>query len=215
MATTKRPGLPYFYVTWLSGLLAGENSCRFKPWLKSHFKIDEIPSSFDFAKWSVEHTALLNQRVQALKAEGWTVKLEAQNKFTLQGNTATIGGKCDIVARRGERILVSDAKSGAVRNSNAAQVAIYMLVLPLVWGQPDLQLEGEVVYKTAIIPVPWADVVPMRDRLFTLIRELAVNAPPAEAVPSQQECGFCDVSKVDCPQRFGEGAAVDVMTSEF
>ena len=214
MATTKRSGLPYFYVTWLSGLLVGESSCRFASWIRGHYAIDKRPSDFNFAAWKVDHTALIQKTVADLKADGWTVTLEDQNKFTLKGNTALVAGKPDIIARKGRLVRILDAKTGHEADKNGAQVAIYMLVLPMVWGQPDLQPEGAVVYKETAVPVPWASVQPMREPLFKLIRDLAVDAKP-EAVPSEKECRFCDVTATDCPQRFGEGAAVPIHTSEF
>jgi CRISPR/Cas system-associated exonuclease Cas4 (RecB family) len=184
--------------------------------MRGHYQIDKQPRDFDFAKWMVEHTELLTRIAQELKADGWTVRLENQNDFKLTGNTAVIGGKPDIVATKGQRVRVVDAKSGAERDANAAQVAIYMILLPMV--RPDLygsaEMEGAVVYKTSGVPVSAADIEPLRPRLFQLIRDLA-EGPRPEPIPSANECRFCDVTAKDCPQRFGEGAGVPVTTSEF
>lgn len=217
MATTKRVGKPYFYVTWLSGLLVGESSCRFASWIRGHYSVEKRASDFNFAAWKVEHTALLDKTVAGLKAEGWTVSLENQNKFTLAGNSAIVGGKPDIVARKGSVVRVLDAKTGSESDKNGAQVAIYMILLPMVLPHlygGDVKMEGAVVYKTTAMPVPLASVLPMRHKLFTLIRELSETASP-DPVPSESECRFCDVTAVDCPKRFGEGKAVSVETSEF
>jgi hypothetical protein len=211
----KKDGLPYFSAKWLAGLLAGENSCRFSPWLRSRYTIDKEPSSFDFVKWRIEHSALLSTRHLELKAAGYQVALEGQNAFKLKGNTAIVSGKPDIVGRKPGEFLVSDAKSGVVRDSNTIQVAIYMLILPMYLGQPDLKPTGEVVYKSAILPVTWADAETIRTPLFQLIKELATADVAPEPVPSFNECSFCEVTKNDCPMRFGEGDKVDVMTSEF
>lgn len=217
MATTKRSGKPYFYVTWLSGLLVGNNSCRFAAWIRGHYAIDKRPSDFNFAAWKIDHTALIQKTLAELRADGWSTTVEDQNSFKLSGNAAIIGGKPDIVARKGKRVRVVDAKTGHEDDKNSAQVAIYMILLPMVY--PDRfdfeQMEGAVVYKGAsAVSVPLESVRPMRERLFQMIRELADEAKP-EAVPSEKECRFCDVTATDCPVRFGEGAAVAVGTSEF
>lgn len=41
MATTQRKGLPEVWVTNVTGLLSGEASCPFAPWIKSHFRIEK------------------------------------------------------------------------------------------------------------------------------------------------------------------------------
>lgn len=214
MATTQRKGLPYIYATWLTGLLAGEQSCVFSPWIRSHFQIEKRPSTFNFAAWKVDHTALLNKRVAELKSDGWTVTVEDQNAFKLTGTSAILAGKPDIVARKGARVLVDDAKTGAVRDSNSVQVALYMLVLPIVWKQPTLTLEGNVTYKDQRIPIRWEEVQPIREKLFSLIRQIGSDVRP-DAVPSEKACAFCDVTAADCPVRFGDGSAVPILTSEF
>ena len=50
-----------------------------------------------------------------LKAEGYAVFVEDQNKFTLKGRAATLGGVPDLVAVRGAEALVVDCKSGKQR----------------------------------------------------------------------------------------------------
>ena len=51
---------PYIWVTWLTKLLVGENSCEWAAWFKSQHESwswDKVASTFDQAEWQMEHTA--------------------------------------------------------------------------------------------------------------------------------------------------------------
>ena len=53
---------PYILATWLSRLLAGESSCEWAAWFRSHYRDwAKPPSDFDQAGWMLEHTALVNK----------------------------------------------------------------------------------------------------------------------------------------------------------
>ena len=55
----KRPGSPYIWVTALSKLLTGENSCEWADWFKAHHQgWTKPPSDFDSATWMLEHTPI-------------------------------------------------------------------------------------------------------------------------------------------------------------
>ena len=77
-------------------------------------------------------------------------------------------------------------------------------------------IAGCVVYPDHITRVPRRT----RDRsfvekLWTLIRNIA--APDLTlAVPSVQECRYCDITELDCPERWeGTEEAVESTTEEF
>ena len=76
---------PYVWVTWLTKLLAGEESCRWKFWFKANNTFEKTPSDFDLAKWTAEHTQLMNVRAEELRADGYAVYLEGQNAFRMKG----------------------------------------------------------------------------------------------------------------------------------
>jgi CRISPR/Cas system-associated exonuclease Cas4 (RecB family) len=216
MPTTKRAGLPEFWVTKLSGLLIGDQACRFASWIQGHYQIEKrIRDGSNLVEWKATHGKMVRDRAEELKADGWTVRLESQNFFKLKGNVAIVSGKPDIIARKGDVTLVSDCKGGAILDKNTAQVVIYQVIVPMAWGRPDLHMEGEVVYPSAKIPVPWATADKLRGKLIEIIKELATSTKP-DATPSEMECRFCDVRKEDCPNRFGEGEApFAIETSEF
>src|SRR6266850_353660 len=89
---------PYIYVTWLSGLLSGDKSCEWATWFQTHFQgFNKTVRDFNFARWNQDHTALLNRKREELEKAGHSVYVEGQNKFSLQGGVATLGGKADLV----------------------------------------------------------------------------------------------------------------------
>jgi len=89
-----------------------------------------------------------------VKAEGYTVFVEDQNRFTLKGRAATLGGVPDLVAVRGAEALVVDSKSGKQRDSDAFQVLTYMRVLPITHAAcRGVPLAGEVQYRDASLRI--------------------------------------------------------------
>jgi len=84
---------PYLWVTWLTKLLVGENSCEWAAWFRGHYqRYEQVPSTFDETTWQLNHTALLNRIRSDLEAKGNSVFMENQNSFALKGHAATLGG---------------------------------------------------------------------------------------------------------------------------
>lgn len=204
-ATGKKP---YFTVKTLAGLLSGDNQCHASAWIKSRFWYAKEPSTFDFAKWTMDHKALVERRILELAKPGVTV--ENQNKFTLEGQQAVLVGKQDIVAwLDAETVLVSDAKTGNQRLTDWWQVLIYMTCLPL--AKPAFRgktIRGEIVYTNGVIEIPQTDLTEERKAaIWAKIRELA-RAQAFPTTPSAQECAFCDIG--DCTDRIAAEAATAV-----
>lgn len=60
------------------------------------YQWNKLPSSFDLAKWTAEHTQLVRARQATLEAQGFTVYTEAQNAFKLTSETGIqVSGKPD------------------------------------------------------------------------------------------------------------------------
>lgn len=92
----------YIWVTWITGLLSGDRQCLWSAWYRAHFKdYERKPTSFDLAAWTAQHNEMVRTRAEALRAGGHEVYVEDQNKFSLRGRAATLGGKPDLVAVRG------------------------------------------------------------------------------------------------------------------
>lgn len=198
-------GKPYLWVTWLTSLLAGENSCYVQPWLKAHYAFAEREDSrnFNLEAWKAEHAAFVELEVLRLKGEGWTVTVEDQNKFTYEGKAALIGGKPDIIAYRGELVKIVDVKGGKRRATDYQQVLIYLFALPRIAKRDPALLLGEVAYRgaePATVTVQPQEVDPVWiGRLSDVVRKVAGVRP--DAVPSARECGFCKVPDALCPAR--------------
>ena len=218
MPVLRRDG-PYIWVTWLTKLLTGEDSCEFASWFKTQFD----PRSWtraerigNLARWQVGHTDLKNAKAREFREQGYEVTHEAQNHFTIKGRLATIAGKPDLMACQGDLVWVVDVKSGRPRASDVVQVMIYMYLLPI--ARPDLQgatVKGLVVYGDHEQEIQPEEVDPaFIQSLQGLIHRLSAREPPIKA-PSWSECQFCDISSIDCPERVERPDSRVAITDRF
>ena len=206
--TTRRDN-SYIWVTWITGLLSADKHCEWAAWFRAHYQgFAKVPSDFNLAAWKAAHGEMVRSRADELRAGGWTVYVEDQNKFSLAGKAATLGGVADIVAVQGDEGLVVDCKSGKQRDSDAFQVLTYMLVLPYTHKAcKDVTLAGEVQYRDTSLPI---EAGQLTDELRWLIRGVIerVSGPePLAKVPSLSECRFCDLTVADCPERVEQSPA--------
>ena len=203
---TRPRAAPYIWVTWLSRLLVGDDSCVWSSWFRAHHenfnKTDS--SSFDLVKWRVAHTGLVRRTIDGLRSSGHIVTMEEQNAFRLKGSSgATLAGKADIVATAPDgSVTVYDAKTGAQKASDAAQVMIYQYALAREKRYRGLPIEGRLVYGDgAEVSLPAgsldADFV---NSLHDLLGRMS-GSEPAERVPSRRECAWCPLTAEDCPER--------------
>ena len=212
---------PYIWITWLTKLLVGENSGEWASWFKGQnegWSWDKVPSTFDLAKWTVNHTALLGRVRAELEAEGYAVFEENQNQFTLRSMASgvAIAGKPDLIARRGTEGLIADAKTGKPRASDTIQVMMYMWAVPQALRQyAGVAFDGKVVYDDheETIPSSAVDATFIRN-IGNLIQRVS-NPTPARKVPSALECGFCPITSTDCPERAASNTAIEGETSDF
>lgn len=210
---------PYVWVTWLTKLLVGENSCEWAAWFRARhetWSYEKIPGTFDATNWQLNHTALLNRIRGQLEGQGQTVFTENQNSFHLRGNVATLGGKPDLIAVSGNQGTIYDAKTGRPSPSHHIQVMVYMYAVPRALGQyKGVTFDGKVVYEDQEVPIPAAAVgEPFIDNLSQLIRRVS-SSLPARKVPSPLECGFCNLTKADCPEREAGDTVLGGETNDF
>ncbi len=214
--TTKRDH-PYIWVTWLTKLLVGENSCEWAAWFRAHYtNFRRAPDDFDSATWQMNHTVLLNQVRDRLQCEGHTVFVEKQNRFALRGSSATLGGKPDLIALSGKKGVIYDVKTGQPTASDHVQVMTYMYAVPRALGQyRDMAFDGMVVYRDYEVSIPASAVdEQFIDRLASLIRRISQGEPLLKT-PSAMECGFCQISKEECPERVESGVEEGLETTDF
>lgn len=202
---------PYFWVTWLTPLLSGEDNCEYKIWMKGHYR--DIPKQerdddFDAAQWKEEHTAYLTELRDEYAPKSKAILVEGQTDWKLDGQTATVAGKMDIVTLKPN--LVVDAKTGKPKDSHIGQIKIYLLALSLNAVRAATgKFSGVLRYKSGkTITVP-AIEPEFKERFFDLVRRLAGDemAP----VPSANECKYCDNGV--CRARVSETPST--ATSEF
>lgn len=198
-----RSGKPYVWVTHVTELLAGDGQCAWAPWLKAHYRYTKREDDGDgsvVADWIAEHDDLLKQRHQQLVADGYTVTTENQNKYTVNGAAVNLGAKPDIVAVKGDTILISDPKGGGkAKPKYIWQVRVYMATMPMV----DPRFKNKRVVGEIVLPGPRSVAVDLdadhRRRINRILREVGDRRQP-KTVPSAWECRFCDID--DCPDRF-------------
>ena len=197
---------PYIWPTWLTKLLAGENSCEYATWYRAHYQnYEKIDDGFDFAAWNEQHTALINRVRAELEIAKEPVKVftENQNKFTYKSPLASIGGKSDLVAIRSVTDhLVIECKTGKHRDSDKVQAKIYMYLLPQALDRHvGREMRGQVAYGHTIdgrmevtkrVDVEMDAGFP--DRFTQLVGRVAAPME-ARAVPSEDECRYCDLAQ--------------------
>ena len=207
----------YIWATWLPRLLTGENSCEWAVWFKAHHRSwARVPSDFNQAQWMLNHTGLLNEQKAQWEARGHDVYVEGQNSFRLRRQSATLAGKPNLVVVRNKDALIVDVKTGRQQAWHFVQIIIYIYALPRALPQyRDLRIAGEVVDPTRTVQVPRGCLhTQFIKDLGSLSRRLAANGP-SKRVPSEQECRFCDISALDCPERVdghtevGKGTTAD------
>lgn len=204
----------------MAPLITGDAQCQWAAWFRAHYSYDKVPRDGDLTTWKINHAEMLEKRVVELKAAGWECLVENANSFKLKGRTVTLAGCPDIVAMKivddVRTIKVIDCKSGQRRESDVAQVWLYLLALPkvlapLLLAAPHI-FEGEIQYKDGCLAVPMATFENERKRISGIIAASGAAVAPARS-PSAKECAFCDITKEDCPDRMEEAASAT--TSEF
>lgn len=203
--TRKRDSL-YVWVTWLSRLMAGEGSCQWAPWFKTHFTgYEKVPSDFQLAVWVAQHTQMADKLAKEHSALGETIFKEGQNLFKVRRNSGlVIAGKPDLITiNQMGQYTVYDAKTGSPSNSHTIQVMLYMMLLP--YSQIEYrgkEFAGCVVYKDGQqCDIPATVIDDDFSNQVTYFLNIVEAATPPEPTPSFEECKFCDITNDDCPVR--------------
>lgn len=214
MATTPRKGLPFIWISWITGLLAGSNQCTWAAWYKARFKYDKVKDNFDLEAWGADHDAMVQRRVKEFEADGHKVRVENQNWLRVPGETAILVGKPDIIAERGGQFTSADGKTGDPSKKDWFQQSLYLYMIPKAWHNAHLRLTGEVFYKSGsrVEVHPEEFTKERKQEAFNLIRLIAQPVTP-QRTPSVAECRFCDIG--DCPERMSEVEDNTPLTAEF
>ena len=202
MEDSPRPR-PYIWVSWLPGLLSGMDRCTWRVWMKAHFRYAKLPDKggFDLAEWTKQHDAMVQNRAERLRQQGYQVTVEGENQFKIVGKTADLAGKADLIGVKHEekRAVIIDEKSGKISPAHRWQVQIYNLAFRRN-RLKDYQIDGEVEYRGSSEYITAEEYTPeVETKIFDTIKVIgAAEAPPR--APSENECRFCDVAS--CPERW-------------
>ncbi len=198
-------GKPYIWVTWITGLLAGTDTCYWRAWVKAHYHYDKVPGDpdnpFDAEGWQKRHDDMVQSRVTRLRDEGYTVTVEAENKFQLVGALAKLAGQPDIAAvDAAGGVLVVDEKSGKAKDMYLWQVLLYMFAMKITHFKNKV-IRGEIEYSNSAVPIPASRLdTEAEQKIVDVIKIVAApSAPPA--TPTADNCRYCDV--LACEVRFG------------
>ena len=106
------------WATWLNRLLSGDDWCEWRAWFQAHHYSDSwtrADTNFDNVRWKMEHSRLLWESREGLEEHGYTVWVEKQNKFWVDGACATVSGQPNLVVKKDIDITVMDVKTGTPR----------------------------------------------------------------------------------------------------
>ena len=184
-------------------LLSGDDWCEWRAWFQAHHYSDSwtrADTSFDSVRWKMEHSNLLWESRERLEDDGYTVRVEKENKFWVDGACATVSGQPNLVVKKDIDITVMDVKTGTPRQWDIIQVMLYMFGLDryvTAWG--DIT-EGEGGLQRSWDIPAYAISSEFIEEIGSLIRRVA-DEKPALLVPSSAECGFCSITLEECLQR--------------
>ena len=211
--------VPYIWVTWLTKLLVGENSCEWAGWFRANhegWSYDKVPSNFDSAEWQLKHTELLNKVRSEVEIDQTTIFTENQNAFTLRGRTAILGGKPDLITVSDEVGTIIDAKTGQPSPSHHVQVMLYMYAVSKALRQyKGINFSGKVVYPDHEDSIPSSAVDDTFIKNLSHLIQRVASTEPARKVPSKMECSFCNITSSDCQERIEEDGDINGETTDF
>ena len=193
-------------ITWLPKLIVGLERCEWKIRFQVHHDgrtWQKLASDFDLTRYNLEHTELVRLCTEEYEQRGFTVTVEAQNRFKRYVGGATVSGRPDLVAWRDDEAVIGDARAAKQNPSHEIQV-----MQGMTWmTNPDprfrkAKLSGEVYYgEEAVMDIP-ANTV---DDRFREIPPNLMGRPasrtPARKAPSASECRFCRISSLYGPER--------------
>jgi len=223
MAEPRRNG-PYIWVTWLTKLLVGENSCEWAAWFRTQnesgsWEKTKPAKPFDQVGWQLAHTSRINEIRERFEKDGFVVLTENQNSFTLRSRSSgiAIGGKPDLIAREGKHGVIVDVKTGQPSPSHGVQVMTYMWAVPRALHQySGMTFSGLIVYNDHEVPIPATAIdTPFTENIGKLIGRVGDARKQARKVPSAMECGFCPITHVDCPERVAGDERAEGQTDDF
>ena len=93
---------------------------------------------------------------------------------------------------------------------------VYMYAVPRTLRQYEgLMFDGKVVYDDHEVLIPNTAVDETFTSNLTELIERIASGSPARKVPSEMECGFCNIPSAECPERLGGDTLQEAETTDF
>ena len=191
----------YIHPSWLSKGLSGDRQCMLSLHTQANYFIPKADNGFDAQGYKLKHQAALTDYARDLKADGYTVHTEGSNSFWYETKVgAAISSQPDIVAMRGNVVIVPDIKTGKeLRASDIAQVKLYMALIPAAGLHGIRKIPtGQLVHQGEVSEIPATDITnEFKQQVGELVKDMTAKDSPT-ATPSVQECRWCPLSHL-CP----------------
>jgi hypothetical protein len=193
----------YVWITWLSKVMAGEQSCEWASWFKAHKTYAKLPSDFDVTAWSIEHTRRLRELRMERQKVGEAVFVEGENSIRYLASAGIVlAGKPDLITTAKRETTIYDVKTGQPKTSDRIQVMIYMYLVPLaVEKYRGISPTGCVVYAENRVVIPPAAIDDKFKEQFTYFLNIVGGQEEPLKVSGPNECRFCDIPASECAER--------------
>lgn len=219
-----RNGKPYFWVTHVVGLIAGEKHCEWAAWFKGHFTYTKRAqeNASQLSQWQAEHGQAVRDARAKLEADGYMVKVEDQNKFTFYGHAANIGMKMDVIAgkeitvddnRKLVQVRIVDCKTGKPKDADYWQMVCYVVTYARQTKLKNYTVVGEIWYSEGEPRLVTLAEATERFKTFGQYVRAAAGEQEPKRTPSAFECAFCDIA--GCPERQERDDTARVDGDEF
>ncbi len=186
---------PYIWVSWLAEIMSGDLSCHWKVWFKTHNKLTKKQSSdFDSVAWKINHTKKLTEVKDRLIKNNQNPKLEKYIEYKIPNSNAIIQGRIDCAIETEDTITIYECKTGKERDSDQAQVMLYMYILS---KNSKKQIKGIISYNDKEIEIILPENFEENFNFF-VNKLISIECPIKNP---GNDCRFCDITKEDCPER--------------
>lgn len=186
---------PFIWATWLTKLISGEAKCEWSLWFRARHYYQKLESGTSLEGWTKEHDALVEWRANKLREAGLKPRIE--QSFTVNGRSATVKGKADIVYEADGVTWIEECKTGKRRDADHVQAILYMWFAELNGARVT---QARVVYKDEIVDVSRTRMPAVREAALRLVA-LSTQQNPPPRNPSQLECRSCNVGHFYCKDR--------------
>lgn len=191
-------GKTFIHPSWLAKALAGDRHCDYSLHLQANYKIPKTDRDFDLLAYKSKHQAAIERTVKPLISQGYQVHIENANSFWVNSGNAVISGTPDIIAIKGDDVIIIDNKTGKPRACDQEQVKLYMALIVSVklHGITKIPL-GKVIYDnySPVVIFPEEITEEFRARARNLVKMLKSTTIPLPT-PSYRECQWCPVAHV-------------------